>query len=367
VQDPGSHGQEEDIVEKAPSSVRAAPKFLFIDTNRTCNLRCQHCMYWKAKPDDAEGDISIERRDEIIREFAAMNGKGVVVICGGESMLDLDRYFAVTARCAESGLRCFSVINGTRVTTESMADRMMDEGPSEITVSLNSHRREVHDATRGVVGSFDIAVNALRMLLRSRSGRGCGPKIYAMAVICKQNYRDLDAFYDFVLNDIGADKLKLNFLQPTFGPPTPWYQDRFFSQNVIRNEEELARILQDCDGKYHLGINPVWLEQVKMYHRSVRKNGWMRLGWKRGKGTEEHICNSYERNIMVDLVGRVRLCFYPGFPSFQLSKPEDLRNFWESSDRLRERMRRCNRYCAISHSVRRESATLGRTELPGKG
>ena len=53
-------------------------------------------------------------------------------------------------------------------------------------------------------------------------------KIYVMAVICEFNYRDLDAFYDFVLNDIGADKLKLNILQPTFGPPTVWYQDRFF-------------------------------------------------------------------------------------------------------------------------------------------
>ena len=35
-----------------------------------------------------------------------------------------------------------------------------------------------------------------------------------MAVICEQNYRELDAFYRFVLRDIGADKLKLNFLQP---------------------------------------------------------------------------------------------------------------------------------------------------------
>lgn len=315
-------------------------------------------MYWLTKRDDGALDISIERRNEIIEEFAAMNGGGAVVICGGESMLDLDRYFAVTAKCAETGLRCFSVINGTRVTTAAMADRMIQEGPSEISVSLNSHRREVHDETRGVAGSFDKAVGALRLLLEARKYHGSDTKIFAMALVCERNYRELDAFYDFVLNRIGADKLKLNFLQPTFGPPTAWYQDRFFEQNIIRDEEDLARIIQACDQKYRLRINPVWLEQVKMYHRSVRKNGWTRLGWKRRRGTEEHICNSYERNIMVDLRGRARLCFYPGFPAFQLKQPGDLRRFWESADPLRQRMSRCNRYCAISHSVRKENATL---------
>ena len=38
-----------------------------------------------------------------------------------------------------------------------------------------------------------------------------------MGLIFDENWRDLEAFYDFVLNDIGADKLKLNFLQPSFG------------------------------------------------------------------------------------------------------------------------------------------------------
>jgi len=345
----------------SPSSqclANPAPRFLFIDINRTCNLRCQHCMYWKAKPDDTVGVISMDRRNEIIQEFAEMNAKGAVVLCGGESMLDLDRYFAVTAKCIESGLRCFSVINGTKVTTVEMADRIIREGPTEVTVSLDSHLQEVHDEMRGVVGSFDKAVRALRLLLKSRAREGRGPKIFAMALICERNYRDLDAFYDFLLNYIGADKLKLNFLQPTFGPPTLWYRDRFFSRNVVRNEEELERVIRACDVKYGLRINPRWLEQVRMYHRSVRNNGWWFLGWRRGKGTEKHICNSYERNIMVDLWGRARLCFYPGFPSFQLNAPGDMHYFWERSDRLRERMRRCNRYCAISHSVRKESATV---------
>jgi MoaA/NifB/PqqE/SkfB family radical SAM enzyme len=334
------------------------PRFLFVDVNRRCNLRCQHCMYWKTPTTAKSGQISIDRRDQILGEFAALNRQGTVVICGGETMLDPQEYFAVTRRCRAAGLRCLSVINGTGVADAEMADRTMQEGPSEITVSLNSHRAEVHDRTRGMRGSFDRAVRALRLLLAARETRGHGSRIFAMAVICEQNYRELDAFYSFVLDDIGADKLKLNFLQPTFGPPTWWYRDQFFERNAIKDEEELAAIIRACDKKYGLRINPAWLHQVRMYHRSVRENGALRWGWRRGKGTAEHICNSYERNIMVDLYGRARLCFNPAFPATCLSGPGDLRRFWENAGGLRHRMSRCNRYCGISHSVRRESATL---------
>jgi MoaA/NifB/PqqE/SkfB family radical SAM enzyme len=339
-------------------AVSSPPRFLFVDVNQRCNMRCQHCMYWKTAKEDTSGFISIARRNEILGEFAGLNSKGAVVICGGEAMLDLNEYFAVTANCRDLSLRCLSVINGTCVTNAGMAERLTKEGPTEITVSLNSHRAEVHDQTRGVRGSFDKAVGALRLLLAEREKRGRGPRIFAMAVICEQNYRDLDAFYHFVLRDIGADKLKLNFLQPTFGPPTWWYRDRFFKRNVIKDEEALAAIIHACDEKYRLRINPVWLEHVKMYHRSVRENGRMLWGWRGGRGTADHICNSYERNIMVDLYGRARLCFNPAFPATNLAGPGDLRQFWENGGPVRQKMRRCNRYCAISHSVRRESATL---------
>jgi len=334
------------------------PRFLFVSVNRRCNLRCQHCMYWQASAEKTSGDISIARRHEIIGEFAELSPQGAVVICGGESMLDGKEYFSATTACREAGLRCLSVINGTCVTGVAMAERLICEGPTEVTVSLDSHQAALHDHSRGVSGAFDKAVRALRLLLAARVKVGSDSRIYAMALVSEQNYRDLDAFYDFVLNDVGADKLKLNFLQPTFGPPTWWYRDRFFEENLIRDEKKLAAIIRACDQRFGLGINPIWLDQVQMYHRSVRKNGLMRWGWRGGLRTEQHICNSYERNIMVDLYGRARLCFNSAFPARQLSSPGDLGNFWENSGPLREKMSRCNRYCAISHSVRKESATL---------
>jgi hypothetical protein len=175
-----------------------------------------------------------------------------------------------------------------------------------------------------------------------------------MTIVCERNYRELDDFYDFVLNDIGADKLKLNFLQPSFGRTG---KDDFYQGNLVRDYEELAAIISACDRKYGLRINPVWLEQAKMYHRSMHERGDLQRGWGL-RGTEEHLCNTYERNIMLDRYGLARLCFWEGFAGRRIEKQGDLERFWKRAWLTRLRMRKCNRPCGISHSVRRESATL---------
>jgi MoaA/NifB/PqqE/SkfB family radical SAM enzyme len=337
--------------------MRQPPEFLFVDINQHCNLRCQHCMYWRREEVAQPGHISLARRGEIIAEFAELNPRGTVVICGGESMLNPERYFPITRQCQQLGLGCFSVINGTQVTDNAIAEQMIVEGPSEITVSLNSHLRVVHDRTRGMRGSFDLATRAIRLLLSARLRLGTVKPVYAMAVICEQNYRELEAFYDFVLHDLRADKLKLNFLQPTFGPLATMVEDKFYRENIIVDYQELGRIIAACNAKFRLHLNPEWMRVVMVYHESVQANRDAAKGWA-GRGTFEPICNSYERNIMVNLLGEARLCFATGFPGRLLQEHGDLARFWWGSDRLRRKMAKCRHYCGISHSVRRVSATL---------
>jgi MoaA/NifB/PqqE/SkfB family radical SAM enzyme len=340
-----------------------APDFLFLQINKRCNLRCQHCDFWKLNDDDRPLYLSMDRRLELLREFSEMRPGGAVVICGGESMLDLDDYFGIATGCRSLGLRCLSVINGTRVRDRERADRMVNEGPHEISVSLNSHRADVHDRTRGVRGSFDKAVRALRLLLEARTRNDTQTRVYAMGLIFDENYREIDAFYDFVLNDVGADKLKLNFLQPSFGHDGA--VDPFFRDHHDVDPDVLHDIIGACDTKYALGLNPVWRDQVRMYFRSLQRAGDIERGWSSAAGTEQHICNTYERNIMVDHYGVARLCFSHNFPGMPLRSYGDLARFWQSAEFIRTSMRRCNHYCGISHSVRRETSTqASRRPLP---
>lgn len=333
------------------------PRFLFLQMNKRCNLRCEHCDFWKLDDADQPRYLSQARRREVMAEFAGMNPAGTVVICGGESMLDLDDYFHISRTCRELGLNCMSVINGTRVRDEEMADRMIREGPHGISVSLNSHRAELHDRTRGVPGAFAKAVGALRLLVAARArAPGCGTTLNAMGLIFDENYLELEDFYAFVLHDVGADKLKLNFLQPSFGQMEQ--TDPFFAAHHDVDPDRLVEVIRRCDQRFNLGLNPVWLGQVHMYFSSLQGCMDSSRGWGSRTRTREHICNTYERNVMVDHYGMARLCFSHSFPGMRLQKPGDLRTFWREAEFVRAAMRQCNHFCGISHSVRRETSTV---------
>jgi MoaA/NifB/PqqE/SkfB family radical SAM enzyme len=356
------------MLQETPSEIRRAtrpsgfhprffpPRFLFLQVNKRCNLRCVHCAFWRDNDDDKPNYLDRGGKRRIVREFAAMNPTGAVVICGGESMLDLEDYFDICGQCRTLGLTCISVVNGTRIRTPAMAQRMILEGPHEISISLNSHLQELHDETRGVRGAFAKAVGALRLLLDARRKIGDGStKIYVMGLVFDANYRDLEDFYDFVLNDIGADKLKLNFVQPTFGDTEV---DQFFADHHWVDPDEVAAIIERCDKRFGLGLNPVWRAAVQMYFRSLRSAVDLERGWGSETRTTDHICNTYERNVMVDHYGTARLCFSTDFRGAPLRQEGDLRRFWTESNDIREEMRACNKFCGISHSVRRASSTL---------
>jgi len=340
--------------------MKTPPRFLFLTINEVCNLRCQHCLYWKSK---RRPSITVQRQLQIVEEFAELSPGGKVVICGGEPMLDEEAYFGVCATSRRLGLRTLSVVNGTRVRSSADAYRMVTEGPDEVSVSLDHPRAEMHDKIRGTRGSHAWAVRSLDLLLRARKTEN-RPRIYVMGLLCRSTYPLLDEFYHLVLASIGADKLKLNAVQPTFlitrgeGGQEP-ESDDFFARESQVDPDELRWLLSWCDAKYRLQLNPTWVDHVTSYFRSLWRvpEETLRLGWMCGIDTSAHICDSCDRNVMVDLDGRASLCFSRAFRSQQLSRPGDLKKFWKGADDVRKEMGTCNRICGISHSVRCSSAT----------
>lgn len=294
-----------------------------------------------------------------------MNANGTLVICGGEPMLDFDDYFELCKAARDNSLRIVSVVNGTRIRRSEIAEKMVLEGPHEISISLNSHVEALHDETRGVKGAFQKATKAIRLLVDAKKRLGAtDTRIYVMGLIFGRNVELIEGFYDFVLNDLGADQLKLNFLQPSFGQIGE--TDPFFEAESNINADRLRAILLDCDQKFALGLNQRWIDLSHMYFDSLRKidPDAIARGWGAGAGTDDHICNTYERNVMIDHYGTARLCFSTGFSGRSLKEAGDFINFWNQSDSIRSKMRKCNQFCGISHSVRRESSTLkGREKM----
>jgi len=343
-----------------PGTVPSQPKFLFLSINEVCNLRCRHCEYWTVdKP--SLSYTSLSRQLEIIAEFAEISPGGTVVICGGEPMLDVATYFEVCIKCRQLGLRSLSVTNGTLITNTSDATRVLHVGPDEISISLDSPDPGTHDAFRGKTGSFNQATTAISLLVEARLHTPIPRKINVMGLLTASNARRLPDFYMLALDVLHADKLKLNALQPSFlNTSHPRHRpggDKFFETESQVDVEKLLDNLEYCDRRWNLNLNPRWKAQVVAYFQVLRSAPDLSRGWGAGLVTDDVICDSALRNIMVDVRGRASLCFSNQFPSVLLEKPGDMTKLWREAP-WRVQMATCRALCGISHSVRREHATL---------
>jgi hypothetical protein len=318
--------------------------------------------------DEHPDALSLSTIEQVVAEFAELSmGRGTVVTCGGEPTLAKERYWGLCGAARANGLRMFSVQNGTRIKTLDDAKKTLLEGPHEVTISLDGPDAEMHDRFRGAKGSFAIATRALRLLLEARECLSISKsesKIYAMTILCNSMHGNLDRFFQLVLGDIGADKLKLNIVAPTFNSPdNEGHVDPYFEQEHLRDVDKLIDEIKAVDAKWNLPRNPVWLEQLRMYAKSIEiKRARKSLVWSTlSETTTEHICNTYERNIMMSDLGVMRLCFSGKFPGLQWSSPGDMRRFWvdwADEQGIRSDMRGCNRLCASSHSQRNSPSLL---------
>ena len=326
---------------------------MLVQPNLTCNLRCQHCHLWRNTDPRRRCDEYAPLRLQAVREFAGMNPRGTVVTCGGEPMVEPDHYFDLCRVSRESGLTSMSVLNGTLTETQKQADDLLAHGADEISLSLDHPDEEVHDQMRGKRGAWQRTTRCLRMLLDARERLRLPRKLYVMLMVCDVNYRQIEEAYNLALERLGADKLKLNFLQPTISLSTT--RDTFWDLHTRNiNGGVLMRKIEECEAKYHLDFNPRWKDDVRCYAESLalyHRGGPMQ--------TSRQLCNSAERNVVVEIEARMRLCFHSKFPSVPYRNEGDLRRYWASpeTEAVREEMRRCRDFCGVCHTFRRNPSS----------
>jgi radical SAM protein with 4Fe4S-binding SPASM domain len=156
-----------------------------------CDLKCAHCGSRAGRKRPHE--LTTAECLEIVAELAALGTREITLI-GGEAYLrkDLPR---IVAAIADAGIQC-TMQSGGRNLTEERVSAAKAAGLKAAGISVDG-LREVHDAMRGVPGSFDAAVASLRRL------RAHGIPAGANTAITKASFEQLDGILD-VLIDAGA-------------------------------------------------------------------------------------------------------------------------------------------------------------------
>jgi radical SAM protein with 4Fe4S-binding SPASM domain len=152
-------------------------------TNR-CNLSCLHC-YSKAELDSVD-TLSTEKIMDTLPKLKA-NGVKFLIFSGGEPLTRHDIY-DIAGRCKELGIVTYLSTNGLYV-KKSNAEKILDTF-NYIGISIDGSEK-VHDAFRGLEGSFVASMKAVDLL--NSYGK---TKVGIRFTITKDTYDDLAFIFD---------------------------------------------------------------------------------------------------------------------------------------------------------------------------
>lgn len=328
------------------------PKMLFIEVTSECNLRCKHCHMWMNE--DGPG-LTVAEKQDLIRQFHALNPKGLLILTGGEPMTKEDEFFSLTTLCRSLGLISATTSNATLI-NEANLRRTLTEGVNCLTVSLDGPTASIHDFTRGTKGCFNHVTSTLKELTRLK--REAYPDlettINTNTVILDRNIDVLEAYIDYAKQELRVDGVMFQMLAHTYANRAS--RDRFFSKHFFSDagakakaKATIDRIIARAERDDFIKTNLTDLQWMKLYIDDPEFLG-------------EQVCGSHERNLIVDRSGAVQLCFnmmsdVTGGKAVGNVREASLAEIWmgHTSEHARSLMSVCRKNCGMAACHRKLS------------
>lgn len=174
-----------------------------------CNLRCRHC--WINPPYEKEKTpkypfVDIELFKHIIEEALPL-GLSTVKLTGGEPLIhpEIDK---VLNHIHHKNLKLNIETNGVAITPELAKLILSSKKRVNLSISIDSHKPEIHEWVRGVKGSFNDAVRGVKIMVE----QGFRPQV--IMSIMEKNYKDVEGLVKLA-ESIGAGSVKFNLVTPT--------------------------------------------------------------------------------------------------------------------------------------------------------
>ena len=212
------------------------PIMVSFDTTQLCNLRCVHCF--NNSGDQAPNpDLPREQRLDIARQIAEMHPFNVCM-CGGESLCCSDLFDIMDVLRPHVG-KLSMVSNGFLMTSE-MARRLVEHGLDLAQISIDGANAWQHDSFRGVQGSFDRAVAAVRNLIAAGIS-----SVDVSMVPNRLNWQSLEEYTE-LCHDLGVHQIRLM-------PFLPSGRGRSVGRNLMLDEKQyfqFCRSLERLDARY---------------------------------------------------------------------------------------------------------------------
>lgn len=134
-----------------------------VGLTNACNLNCNHC-YVKRKGET----ISQVVNEDLLIDIIDRIGSAIVTYTCGENLL-YENFNSFAKRVNKKRLYQILISNGVLINSQSIVQDLENCGINQINISLDSSNSYNHDKNRGMVGTFDAAINALKLIADSNN------------------------------------------------------------------------------------------------------------------------------------------------------------------------------------------------------
>jgi radical SAM protein len=135
------------------------PYIVIWEVTQACDLACLHCRAC-AQPKRHPFELSTEEGRKLIDQIGEMQVP-VFVLTGGDPLKRPD-LFELIDYSRKAGVRVSLTPSATPLLTKEVVYKLKQSGLARLAVSLDGSHREIHDAFRGMSGSFDRTMEAIQ-------------------------------------------------------------------------------------------------------------------------------------------------------------------------------------------------------------
>jgi radical SAM protein len=153
------------------------------EVTQACDLVCAHCRAC-AQPQRDPEELSTAEAFQLIDEIAALQVP-VFVISGGDPLKRPDIY-EIVEYATRRGVRASLTPSATPLLTREAIGKLKERGLVRLAVSLDGSTAAIHDAFRGVPGSFAWTLRAIRW------AREIGLPVQINTTITRRNLEDVE-------------------------------------------------------------------------------------------------------------------------------------------------------------------------------
>ena len=189
---------------EAEKSERFVPLVMSWNVTRECNMKCSHC-YINATEKKLAHELTTTEGKNLMDQICQVS-KPLLILSGGEPLLRPDIYELIQYGTSK-GLKMGLGSNGSLI-DDTVAAKLKAAGIATVSISLDSHIPAQHDEFRGVVGSWEKAVNACKALRKNNV------LVQVNTTLTQQNYDQIDDIMSLA-EEIGVENFHLFFLVPT--------------------------------------------------------------------------------------------------------------------------------------------------------